>query len=328
MVTRVSRGVLVFVLTALVGVFSFAQSAVLAEIVTERVTFRLTGIEFRAGDSEGMTLAVFYGEFGTPSTRECVHGRDFRLLLDDTEYEPDTGKMSDIQRSISPRRDYPGNVWGQCVNRFAPTYLVFNVPSAGERVALRLDDEQIEIEIDWAAGAAAPATLTPTSSPTARPSLTPLPTSTRGATSTPRATFTPRPTSTPQIDGETYTAYGMARVRSCTSTTCEIVETLGAGDFVTVTGQDSGATVSGSTLWYAVVLADGRRGYVHSSLLGEGVITISQPPVSTSSGAGAPAGFVCPRNCDAARAMGLTEAQAGTCSNLDRDKDGKACYGD
>jgi hypothetical protein len=35
-----------------------------------------------------------------------------------------------------------------------------------------------------------------------------------------------------------------------------------------------------------------------------------------------------PANCDEALAMGLTETQAGAWSHLDRDDDGKACYGD
>ncbi len=35
-----------------------------------------------------------------------------------------------------------------------------------------------------------------------------------------------------------------------------------------------------------------------------------------------------PANCDEARAMGLTAAQAGQYSHLDRDGDGTACYGD
>lgn len=41
----------------------------------------------------------------------------------------------------------------------------------------------------------------------------------------------------------------------------------------------------------------------------------------------AQARFVCPENCDAARAGGLTARQAADCG-LDRDGDGVACYGD
>ena len=39
-------------------------------------------------------------------------------------------------------------------------------------------------------------------------------------------------------------------------------------------------------------------------------------------------GLSCPANCDEAVALGWTEQQAGQCSNLDRDGDGVACYGD
>lgn len=37
---------------------------------------------------------------------------------------------------------------------------------------------------------------------------------------------------------------------------------------------------------------------------------------------------VCPRNCEAAVAAGMSAQAAGQCPNLDRDGDGVACYGD
>jgi hypothetical protein len=134
-----------------------------------------------------------------------------------------------------------------------------------------------------------------------------------------------------------YTVLAFANVRGCTSTDCALIVSLTGGTVVTVTGQESGADVGGSTLWYAVRLQDGRAGYVHSSLVGAGVIVVSTPaPAVVGGGSGGnssspaigPTAFVCPSNCDGAVAMGLTAQQAATCPGLDRDKDGVACYGE
>jgi hypothetical protein len=56
-------------------------------------------------------------------------------------------------------------------------------------------------------------------------------------------------------------------------------------------------------------------------------IPITVAPVVRSQPQAQP-GFVCPRNCDGAVAMGLSAQQAASCPGLDRDKDGVACYGD
>lgn len=178
-----------------------------------------------------------------------------------------------------------------------------------------------------------PVILTPTLAPT----LTPAATNTRQASRTPTLTRTPTAVS---IAGETYTVLNFANVRSCTSTDCQIVVGLAGGTQLTVTGSENGMSVGGSTRWYAVRLKDGRTGYVHSSLVGAGVIAVaptvapagggntSQAAPNTSVPPAGPTSFVCPRNCDGAIAMGLSPQQAATCPGLDRDKDGVACYGD
>jgi hypothetical protein len=67
----------------------------------------------------------------------------------------------------------------------------------------------------------------------------------------------------------------------------------------------------------AIVVDSGRIAALRSGL------PSAIPPTRTP----APTAFVCPRNCKAAVAAGLSEEQAGKCPNLDRDHDGKACYG-
>lgn len=100
-------------------------------------------------------------------------------------------------------------------------------------------------------------------------------------TRTPRPTVTPRPTATPA--GQRYTTTAQARVRECSSTECDIVTTLAAGVVVTVTASEDGERVSGSRVWRAVTLADGRTGFIHSSLLRQGVVTVTRAAATASS---------------------------------------------
>lgn len=204
-----------------------------------------------------------------------------------------------------------------------------------------LDDGAQAVAFDWDA---ADERFRETALSIVAPSYTP---STRFSTKTPVATGTAVATNAGQASsastttsgtGQTYTVLNFANVRSCTNTGCQIVVGLAGGTQVTVTGSEDGASVSGSTQWYSVRLRDGRTGYVHSSLVREGIIFVAATSAPAGgSGAGAantsvppagPTSFVCPRNCEGAVAMGLSPQQAATCPGLDRDKDGVACYGD
>jgi hypothetical protein len=100
------------------------------------------------------------------------------------------------------------------------------------------------------------------------------PLSIRPPTYTPSAATPVAPTASVELP---YTVLAFANVRGCTSTDCALIVSLTGGTVVTVTGQEAGADVGGSTLWYAVRLQDGRAGYVHSSLVGAGVIVVSTP---------------------------------------------------
>ena len=146
-----------------------------------------------------------------------------------------------------------------------------------------------------------------------------------------RPPSTPQPTSVQVQSFTERTLYssGSVNVRSCPRTSCAIMDTLVAGETVGATGQTTGESFSGSTTWYQL----DNGWYVHSALV------TSSPPISAStsnntsfpdnsSPAPEPETFTCPRNCDGARAMGLSAVQAASCPGLDRDKDGVACYGD
>lgn len=182
-------------------------------------------------------------------------------------------------------------------------------------------------------------TLAPTLTKIPTLTATPTPTATSTVTVRPTSTKTPTLTATPkQTVARDYTVLNFANMRSCSTTSCSVVAGLPGGTVVSVIGSEDGASVSGSTQWYSVRLRDGRTGYVHSSLVREGIIFVAATSAPAGgSGAGAantsvppagPTSFVCPRNCEGAVAMGLSPQQAATCPGLDRDKDGVACYGD
>lgn len=153
------------------------------------------------------------------------------------------------------------------------------------------------------------------------PPLTPTPLRREGNTATPAMT--------PMWIGAN------ANARACASTTCDIVVTLPRSAAVQVRTWEHGETISGSDIWYQVA-HEGEWVYVHSSLLGFSAPTAPRPtqvqqgvPQQQQQIAPtqAPVNRV-PRNCDEAVAMGLSPEQAAQYPNLDRDKDGVACYGD
>lgn len=166
---------------------------------------------------------------------------------------------------------------------------------------------------------------------------------------------TPAATDLP-VTGESYTALSQVRVRSCSSTTCEIVTSVPGGTVVMVTGQENGDPVSGSPLWRSVRLPDGRSGFIHSSLLQRGVVSIAPPaaaPPSTNNNNGSGGGggdsntsqpppstsvpptqtqWVCEGdiyNCgsftDRDALMSYFNACPGDPSNLDGNGDGEPC---
>lgn len=133
------------------------------------------------------------------------------------------------------------------------------------------------------------------------------------------------------ISARIFYTQGSVNVRSCASTTCEVVTRLERATAVSANGQATGEAVNaGNTVWYRVDI-DGTEGYIYSGLLSNTPNSTSntttgggaaQPPAATS----APQ-FVCPSNCTEAVNRGVSAQQAAACG-LDRDGDGVACYGD
>jgi len=156
---------------------------------------------------------------------------------------------------------------------------------------------------------------------------------------------TPEYPITPERDTY-YTSTG-ANIRSCPRLSCASVGQLQAGNAVNVIGITQGEAIAGNSQWLQTD-CNGETAYMHSSVLAKNTVAPSGPPPAvqqpapdSSSGASGgqsgsqytgpavgPIEFTCPRNCDEARAMGLTAQQAAQCSHLDRDGDGVACYGD
>lgn len=202
-----------------------------------------------------------------------------------------------------------------------------------------------------------PSFSTKTPAPTVAFALTSTsaPTNTNQPTSTnrPANTSTPLPAATAAVARD-YTVLNSANMRSCTTTNCAVVVRLSGGTVVSVTGSETGESVSGSTQWYIVRLQDGRTGYVHSSLLGAGIIAVAPtavPPAASNNGGGggsgssntsqaAPATSVPPSqpqwscsgniyNCsdfsNRNQLMDYFNACPGDPSDLDGNKDGVPC---
>lgn len=199
-----------------------------------------------------------------------------------------------------------------------------------------------------------PATDVPTLAPSAttRPSDTPASQLSVMATSTPQpsATVTPSATITdtvaplpsPTLDERVFadlTIYttGESRLRSCPSTDCDVVDTVGSGiafqsDY-RVYGED--AFGRGESNWYHVQ-HNGRDAYICAGVVSLSrpatpVPVVQPPPVqrpAVSNPGGSNTTNVRPGNCATAVAMGLSAVEAARWSHLDRDNDGVACYGD
>lgn len=168
------------------------------------------------------------------------------------------------------------------------------------------------------------------------PNATPLP-------PIPTRTATRQPTAIPANNAEVltvpdrdYWATNGINVRACPSTSCNAIGRVNQGTRLTVNGWAEGEAVnSGNKVWYRVQYGGG-YGFVYS-----GVVTDRAPVVAPTAAPQVqqsvpsqpqpqqPANTTRrPKNCDEARAMGLSPQQAAQWPHLDRDKDGVACYGD
>lgn len=139
-----------------------------------------------------------------------------------------------------------------------------------------------------------------------------------------------------------YPEPGGANARECPRTSCTLVTYFNTGIPLPVNAHTQGEAVeAGNSLWYRV-LFNGEQVFVYSGVTTAQAPATQRPaqpaqpaqpaaPSSSGSSSTGPSGvqgnFQCPRNCDGARAAGLSAQQAASCG-LDRDGDGVACYGD
>ncbi len=356
--SRTPRGDSAAEMPTATSVVSDAALATFTEIETENpTTFTLAGIAYPtriAGRGAKEGFVILYGKFANGSQeRRCIFASDIRLIFGGEEYTPDRGWMSDYQGSLRTKIDYPGPLTGQCLSDDVPTdsFMVFDVPTTaikGSDVRLRVLGDEHSLEGFWTDRRIAnrptqPSTNTPQASNTRRPALTPRqstarPTDRPTTASTTAPTMTMRPTLvTPWWEGEMYFTVSNLNVRSCPRTTCDVVVQMNEGEVFYVNETVEGEAVNaGNNGWFRISIY-GVDGYIYSALgtkeysgnpalLGSPAFTsvpdATVPPVSQ------PPSLQCPANCTEARAQGWTAEQAGQCSNLDRDGDGVACYGD
>lgn len=163
----------------------------------------------------------------------------------------------------------------------------------------------------------APGTVYPTATITDTPAaslVTIIPT----ITQTPGILLTP-------IDLQIYYTKSTVNLRSCPSTACAVVEKIGGGLPLGVSGIAVGEEIDpGNPNWYKVEHAvDDEYGYSK-------FFTYNPPDVATSAARPMVMPSVQPvlhpDNCSTAVAMGLSAEQAAA-AGLDRDNDGQACYG-
>lgn len=178
-------------------------------------------------------------------------------------------------------------------------------------------------------------------------SPTPFSTRTPSVSSpSPTIAFSPEPGAAMDLELTVYTS-GSARLRSCASTSCSIVVTLGAGEELqTISAENGDEVEAGNVIWYKVKYGD-QIAYVYSSLVSSqrpaaAPVTTGGGNVTSPSTAVVPASpvpvvvtspFGCngidDLNCDDFRAIGQNAnahlAACGDEDRLDADGDGHAC---
>jgi len=170
---------------------------------------------------------------------------------------------------------------------------------------------------------------------TALPILSASPVPTETASPARPATQTAIPTATVQTELVYYYANASVSIRSCPNTDCSVVARLSIGDRIGVLSFVEGEAVYGNSDLWADVTIGNQPQFIYGELLSLTPVQVPviSPPEQNSSPVEPPAApaqdsFVCPRNCDEAISWGWSAQEAGRCPNLDRDKDGVACYGD
>lgn len=179
------------------------------------------------------TFLIVTGSLESDEPR-CVYADDFRVAIGDVEYTPVIPVMERIQPAMR-HRPFPGErLSAQCIQGGVevPMYVVYDLPLS-ETALLRFFDRE---------GLIGDLNLLEVAKDTDESMLR-------------------------SVVGEPHRLRRNSNVRACAGTTCEIVHIFRRDETAIKIGETFGMEVRGSQLWFEVLLDDGTKGYVHSSLM-------------------------------------------------------------
>jgi hypothetical protein len=180
------------------------------------------------------TLLVVTGSLEFDELR-CVYADDFKVLIGEAEYTPVIPVMERMQSAMRERL-FPGtSLSAQCIQGGleVPIYLVYDLPLTETAAMLRFFEREGFI----------------------------------GDLSLFELADDSEDSMLRYILGEPHRLRRNSNVRACAGTTCEIVHIFRRDETAIKIGEIFGMEVRGSQLWFEVLLDDGTRGYVHSSLM-------------------------------------------------------------
>ncbi len=225
---------------------------------------------FRSDFYESVGLLTLYeGEWSIVATG--LGGRD-KTTFDGSDF-----RGVDVDLQASPQRCFRllTSKFGKAFEIKCPLRsLKFNMRSDSSETMLLVAQLLPSDQTGGKSTAGRTATTTVAPSPTSisaealaeTPSITP--------TDSPTLTPTPRPTVDPESGTYQVSRSGGVNVRSCASTSCDVVEKLQFGESVIVSRFEDGETVGGSSRWARTYTGD----YIHSSLLTRGSAAATATP--------------------------------------------------
>lgn len=180
------------------------------------------------------TFLIVTGSLEAAELR-CVYAGDFKIEIGEITYSPSVPVMESLQ-SVMRGRLFPGSAQSAaCIDggMEVPLFLVFDVTLYEFPAMLRFFDRD---------GFIGDLSLLDVATDTEESILR-------------------------NILGEPHRLRRNTNVRACAGTTCDILHIFARDETTIKIGETFGMEVRGSQLWYEVLLEDGTKGYVHSSLM-------------------------------------------------------------
>lgn len=197
--------------------------------------FQIVRLEaYQALTPENDTYLIVTGSLEADEMR-CVYADDFKIVIGETEYTPVVPVMEAVQPAMRDRM-FPGSALSaECIESGVevPVFLVYDLPFTGTAAMLRF------LGRDGFIGKLSDFELTDDSEESMLRSVV----------------------------GEPHRLRRNSNVRACAGTTCDIVHIFRRDETAIKIGETFGMEVRGSQLWFEVLLDDGTKGYVHSSLM-------------------------------------------------------------